>query len=605
MNGIIKLATNLVIELLKVMAKRGGQRFAIIGKSGGGKTNTLKVFAEQWLKNGWPLVIIDPMNNFRSLRDSGLPLIVAGMRKSADIRFIPETARQLAAFSFTERVSIVLDTSFHEPGEDIEALKEFLETLWRLTLRQDEDAARQPFAILIDEAHLFIPQSGKTEITDLLIDISKRGRQMNVSMAFTTQRPAAIDKEFLTQSNVLIAHKVSFGDVGVVAAAFSQPPRVINTTMKQLIAGQALVSGDADLVELKGEDFILAQIDEWQATEGERFLSVLQGATALRPIDPAMIAKLRATMKGGAYVETFISIEEAKELRQKIKDLEDEIAFLKGEGEPDEPDEESDDGVVEHGLFVQSASGNGELIDRAVFVNSDKTFTPNPDGTFSIAYQVAFAQGAEFESRDTVPANAIQIVGPTMPGGPKQVLMTAHNVGLPDEPAPLPTVGSKVEPLDKGARKVLTKLADIFPMHVTRKQLATLTNYTDGGGKYNAIWSQLKKGCFINDLPSHVEITIAGFKYLQRQPRMIPMTHHELMQMWREVLPERTFEMLTLVVRHSPQGITVDDLALLMDMTAGGGGFNSHIGKLRLNNLIVRDKLSGKLTAHAQNLKLS
>lgn len=565
-SGAIKLAPNLLIGLSKVMAKRGGQRFAIIGKSGGGKTNTLKVFAEQWMKNGWPLVVIDPMNNFRSLRDSGLPLIVAGMRKSADLQLTIPAGYRLAQFCFNERVSIVLDTSFHHPDVAVEVLKMFLETLWQMILRQDEDAPLQPLAILIDEAHLFVPQSGKTEITDQLIDMSKRGRQLGLSMAYTTQRPAAIDKEFLTQSNVLIAHKVSFGDVNIVAQAFSQPPRVINTMMAQLIAGQAMVSGDSDLVELGGEDFILAQIDEWNMAQGERFLAVMKGEDTLRPINPEAIESLRKLIGSRQPPTVMISGEEAQQLRERIQQLEDEIRELK-EGEPKPGayparDREHDDGVNVFHSPAEWEPGHNEV-----------SIVPHKSG-------------------DPEWVVAQRVVG-HLNGAGFQVELAA----------PLPAANKEVEVLSSGARKVLTKLADIYPMRVTRKQLATLADYTDGGGAFNAHWSALRKNAFISDLPSHVEITIAGFRYLGRQPRLVPITHTEIMRMWSEVLPERTFEVLTVVVKQWPNAISLGDLALAVDMTAGGGGFNSHIGKLRLNGLVEKSN-GGNLRANQTSLKL-
>lgn len=39
--------------------KAYGQRFAVLGKSGSGKTNTLYVLAEEWLRAGWPFTAID------------------------------------------------------------------------------------------------------------------------------------------------------------------------------------------------------------------------------------------------------------------------------------------------------------------------------------------------------------------------------------------------------------------------------------------------------------------------------------------------------------------------------------------------------------------
>lgn len=558
-DGNLHLADNLNLPLLHLMrTKKGGQQITFIGNKGSGKTNSLKIAVKDFVQNGWSIAIIDPMNTFRSLRDAGLPLLIAGNRKSADVRITVSNAAALAAFSFRERVSVIVDTSFMSPMEEIEVTQAFLEPLWNLIRRQDEDAIPQPYGVAIDEAHVFVPQVGKTEASDIIVDMSKRGRQLNLSMFLTTQRPASINKDFVNMSNLLVVHRVFTAEVQQIQKSLGQSAKVIHAIMEHLSVGQAMVKGDKELIGEQRTGYLIAQIYEWRAAESERFLAVMKGEEALRPISPAAIEALRKSMQSKHHVETFVSAEEAQKLRERIAELEAEVERLKAGRKPE---------AVE------------------------------PVG---IKEPVASIHSVPIRIDPTLPPGTVKMIAPPVHGVPVQVT-TIHNVGLPE---PEPTNGN-IEPLSSGARKVLTKLADIYPMRVTRKQLATLTDYTDGGGAFNAIWSALKRNQLISDLADHVEITSAGFRYLGRQPRNVPLTHHELMQMWREVLPERTFEVLTIVVRQYPRAISLDDLALVVGMTAGGGGFNSHIGKLRLNNLIVKDKASGGLRANAESLKLN
>ena len=63
--------------------------------------------------------------------------------------------------------------------------------------------------ILIDESHNFLPREGKTPATDSLIQILREGRQPGISLVLATQQPGEIHKDVLTQSDVVISHRLT------------------------------------------------------------------------------------------------------------------------------------------------------------------------------------------------------------------------------------------------------------------------------------------------------------------------------------------------------------------------------------------------------------
>lgn len=63
--------------------------------------------------------------------------------------------------------------------------------------------------ILIDEAHEFLPKEGKTPATDALVQILREGRQPGLSLILATQQPGEIHKDVLTQSDVVLSHKLT------------------------------------------------------------------------------------------------------------------------------------------------------------------------------------------------------------------------------------------------------------------------------------------------------------------------------------------------------------------------------------------------------------
>jgi len=63
--------------------------------------------------------------------------------------------------------------------------------------------------IFIDEAHEFLPMHEKTAATDALIQILREGRQPGLSLVMATQQPGVIHRDAMTQSDIVIAHRVT------------------------------------------------------------------------------------------------------------------------------------------------------------------------------------------------------------------------------------------------------------------------------------------------------------------------------------------------------------------------------------------------------------
>ncbi len=65
--------------------------------------------------------------------------------------------------------------------------------------------------IFIDEAHEFLPHEsiGKTPATDALVQLLREGRQPGISMVLATQQPGKIHSDVMTQSDIVISHRVT------------------------------------------------------------------------------------------------------------------------------------------------------------------------------------------------------------------------------------------------------------------------------------------------------------------------------------------------------------------------------------------------------------
>ncbi|MBU1855292.1 MAG: ATP-binding protein, partial [Nanoarchaeota archaeon] len=76
----------------------------------------------------------------------------------------------------------------------------------------DENIEKQEFPLVwlvIDEAHEFLPVTGKTMATDPLVTILREGRQPGISLILATQQPGKIHTDVMTQSDTVISHRIT------------------------------------------------------------------------------------------------------------------------------------------------------------------------------------------------------------------------------------------------------------------------------------------------------------------------------------------------------------------------------------------------------------
>ncbi|PIU75636.1 hypothetical protein COS75_03355 [Candidatus Pacearchaeota archaeon CG06_land_8_20_14_3_00_35_12] len=88
--------------------------------------------------------------------------------------------------------------------EEVEAVQHGIDYLYYKSKRE------MPLVwILIDEAHEFLPKEGKTAATDALIQLLREGRQPGISMALATQQPGGLSRDVMTQSDIVLSHRLT------------------------------------------------------------------------------------------------------------------------------------------------------------------------------------------------------------------------------------------------------------------------------------------------------------------------------------------------------------------------------------------------------------
>ena len=76
--------------------------------------------------------------------------------------------------------------------------------------KEQKEKQEEPLVwIAIDEAHELLPREGKTAASDALITILREGRQPGISLILATQQPGKIHTDVMTQSDIVISHRLT------------------------------------------------------------------------------------------------------------------------------------------------------------------------------------------------------------------------------------------------------------------------------------------------------------------------------------------------------------------------------------------------------------
>jgi DNA helicase HerA-like ATPase len=100
--------------------------------------------------------------------------------------------------------------------------------------------------LMIDEGHEFLPKEGKTIATDALVQLLREGRQPGISLVLATQQPGKIHSDVMTQSDIVISHRVT-----------SQPDIEALNSIMQTYLTETIKSSMDNLPHLQGSAIIL------------------------------------------------------------------------------------------------------------------------------------------------------------------------------------------------------------------------------------------------------------------------------------------------------------------------------------------------------------
>lgn len=539
------------------------QTGAILARRGAGKTYTALKIAEEFARNGLPFVAVDPTGVMWGLRSSasgeqtGWPIIILG-GEHGDLPLEPSSGRIIAEYVVNSGMSVVLDLSLFETNEESDLfLFEFADRLYRYKAKH-----REPLHLLLDEADQFCPQQVKPNQAAMLAaweKIVRLGRSRGLGMTMITQRPAVLNKNVLTQIEVLFALQVTgpqdrkaILDWVSGNATKAEAAELIDS-LASLHAGEGWIWSPGWLrVLVRVQISLRKTFDSSRTPEaGERL-----EPKKIAPVDLAELGTLMA-----ATIER-VEANDPVRLQARIRDLELELKELANQQRVERAVETV---TVVETIEVVPAAAKGMALRLLEQLESAKVW----------AEELAEVCDADLTPKVPTMAEAVR-ASRAEPDPELKVIRDA-----PVRTAPVVT-GTGDPDLIKADRAILTVLAQ-FPEGRTIRQIAMLTGYSAKGGGFRNALGKLR-GLGYMDRGDPAKITPEGIQAIGSYEPM--PTGQDLLDFWCRRFGKAERLVLEYLASIYPATATREEVAAATGYEPGGGGFRNAFGKLRTMELV-------------------
>ncbi len=534
---------------------------AILAIRGSGKTYAAGVLAEEMLKAGLHIVILDPEDAWWGLRSSakgnkaGYPIVVFGGEK-ADVPITPESAKLVVNLIVEQGISAVVCTSDFDEEEQRTFVAAFAGHLYhkkRLT------KYRTPLHLFIDEADTFVPQTVSKPDAKMVKAIDRcvrRGRRRGIGVTMISQRAAVINKNVLTQIETLIVLRITSSNdrkaIGawVDAKGTADQKGQFSKTIASLKTGEAWIWSPGFLGVF--ERVQIREKETFDSSATPKINQVIRAPKKLADID---LKSVREAME--AVIEKQ-KAEDPGELRRRIAELQRQVARPTAGKIIAVPDKAAIERAVRQAV-AQAIQRQDQKWRSALSGLKDNIWS---------ALQKVMANGV---AKDREPVRAVAET------------VTREKKDPPQRPNP-PMPGLDGVKMAKMERAILMILAQRFPRSGEKKQVAVMAGYAHGSGSFGNSRSSLTTKGYIECSGQEWTATAEGidalgeFEPLPKGP--------ELVDFWGTRIGKCGRAILDALVEVYPNGMTRNEIAEITGYQAQSGSFGNYISKLRTLELI-------------------
>lgn len=566
----LRIAADLTLPLEAVT-----ETFAILAKRGVGKTYTGAVLAEEMVGAGAQVVILDPLDAWWGLRSSadgsgdGLPIYVFG-GEHGDLALEATAGELLADVVVDHGISAIFSTRHLSKSKQRQFITDFAERLYH---RKGEPEHRTPLHVFIDEADAFVPQGTMRDTARMvgaIDDIVRRGRNAGLGVTLISQRAAVVNKDVLTQCEVLVA----------LRTISPQDRKALDAWVEAHDAHDQRAAFMASLAGLDvGEAWVWSPgwLDIFQRVRirpRRTFDSSATPKAGARPAQPKQRADVNLEQLGeriAATIETS-KANDPRELRRRISELERQLE--------QRPTEQVVETVTER-IEVPVLNGQVPRLEKAVaglrdvgeqLVAASVTIVEAADGITAAIDRVASAKSA--------PAAIARPPRPATPA-PRPIR----------HPSPAAAATAVLMPPDtdvKLGQAERTFLAAIvqYPSGLTPKQLSLLSGYSAKSGHFANVLGRLRSSGLIQP-GQPLMATDAGAVHPQiADVKPLPAPGPELVDYWMGRLGRAERAFLEIFVADYPNEVGREALAERTGYSSQSGHFANVLGRLRTLGLI-------------------
>ncbi len=556
------------------------QTFGVLGKRGSGKTYAAAVLSEELLDVGLPLIVLDPLSVWWGLRSSasgkgpGFPILVLG-GEHGDLPLDAGAGKLVADFVVAKRASAVLDMGEMSKTDQRRFVAEFLEQLYRKN--------REALHVVLDEADAFAPQrlyKGSERCFGAVDQVVRRGRARGLGVTLVTQRSAAINKDVLSQVEVLVCFRTLSPqdrkaiDAWIEFHADQEQREQVLHELATLPVGTAFVWAPGWLGLLEKTRFRERRTFDSSATP-----EVGARAEAPKSVAPVDVEAFRGELE---QLVQKAEDEDPRRLQRRVRELEAQLAKLPAAAPK-----------------VKEVKVAGAGLVRSI----DRVLRETREGLERAPSIAEAAQKAALQEFRDVVNSAVRRLEPLLQdlvaAVGKAQRVEGSTVQVPrkgpdrDQQGPRRRAPAAAAPdgvsLRAGERRMLQVLAQRHPLELTVAQLGTLSRFKPSGGTFRTYIGTLSRHGLVDRNGRIVKATEAGLAYLGDDVPAAPATTEELQAMWREKLRAGEARMLDELIAAYPGAITPEELGARTGFEASGGTFRTYVGTLTRNGLASRD----------------
>lgn len=564
---MLKLAKNLTLPVDTVT-----QTIAILAKRRAGKSYAMRRLVEQLFESGQQVVLVDPKGDqwgIRSTADGknpGLPIVILGGERG-DVPLESSGGEIVAKLVVEEQVSILLDVSLFRKHEVATFMTAFLENLYRLKARE---IYRTPMMLVIDEADAIAPQKpqkGEERMLGAAEDIVRRGGQRGIGCVLVTQRSAVLNKNVLTQAQMLVALRtIAPQDLAAMDAWIQVhgEPEQRKTLMESL---PSLPVGDAWFWS-----------PGWPTTAGifkrvhvlpiETFDSGATPKPGEKRVQPKNLADVdleALTLRMAATIER-AKADDPRELRKKIAELEKQLKATPATAPQ----------VVKEPVEVKVP-----VIDEQQFRTIQTTLSDAMSGVAEANDNLRDLKEYVAQIRKAVSEFKLSQSRPIIThNGRKPMMVSPESIRRVKE-----AVAGQLPP---AKQKILNGLAFLEGIGVTtadKTQLALLVGVSPTSGGYFNNLGALRSDNLI-EYPSGGTAMLTDAGRAVANTDGVPTNTTELHQSLSARLPAAKWRILKALIDAYPDAIQKDALAKQLGVSPTSGGYFNNLGSLRSLGLI-------------------